>query len=69
MNIITIASNVKQFIIHYYDEETLIESQTIQVLTPNSSGNYIYEIVGNEYIPEKGIMTLINGYFQIIHLQ
>lgn len=49
----TIASNVKQFIIHYYDEENQIESQTIQVLTPDSSGNYIYEIVGDEYIPEK----------------
>ena len=51
----TAATNVKTFILNFYDSDktTKLGTKNIQVLLPNSDGNYVYTINGKELVPIK----------------
>lgn len=54
-----VASNARQFTLNFYDynenkdEDELVYSKKVYVITPESDGKYYYTIKGTEYLPSK----------------
>lgn len=61
----TAATNVKTFVLKFYDEDKTTElgTRNIQVLLPNDDGNYVYVLNGMEYEPFKIHYDFDEWYF------